>query len=97
MVLAVGPRDRGVGCPGETKPPVTPRLALGSVDNELLGQGVPCVLIDARWDASDGSTSQPAAAAIPGARIHVLNGHRHFAHGTDPDMVASLIEAFDAQ
>ena len=33
-----------------------------------------------------------AAAAIPDARIHVLEGHAHFAHKTDPDMVAEIIE-----
>ncbi len=33
-----------------------------------------------------------AAAAIPDARIYVLEGHAHFAHKTDPDMVAEIIE-----
>ena len=35
-----------------------------------------------------------AAAAIPGARTHVLGGHGHLACFTDPDVVASLITAF---
>lgn len=35
-----------------------------------------------------------AAAAIPDARIHILDGHAHFAHKTDPDMVADIIEKF---
>ncbi len=35
-----------------------------------------------------------AAAAIPGARIHILDGHAHFAHKTDPDMVADIIKTF---
>ncbi len=35
-----------------------------------------------------------AAAAIPGARIQILDGHGHFAHKTDPRMVAALIRDF---
>ena len=35
-----------------------------------------------------------AAAAIPDARIHVLEGHRHFAHKTAPTMVAALVGEF---
>lgn len=37
-----------------------------------------------------------AAAAIPDARIHLLDGHAHFAHKTDPDLVAHIIERFIA-
>jgi pimeloyl-ACP methyl ester carboxylesterase len=37
-----------------------------------------------------------AAAAIPGAQIHVLEGHAHFAHKTDPAMVAELVGRFVA-
>jgi pimeloyl-ACP methyl ester carboxylesterase len=37
-----------------------------------------------------------AAAAIPGARVHVLQGHGHFAHKTDPAMVATIIKQFVA-
>ena len=37
-----------------------------------------------------------AAAAIPGAAIHPLEGHRHFAHKTDPAMVTALIQRFVA-
>jgi pimeloyl-ACP methyl ester carboxylesterase len=37
-----------------------------------------------------------AAAAIPNARIHVLDGHGHFAHKTDPAMVTSLVRQFTA-
>jgi pimeloyl-ACP methyl ester carboxylesterase len=37
-----------------------------------------------------------AAAAIPNARIHVLDGHGHFAHKTDPAMVTALIQQFIA-
>ena len=36
------------------------------------------------------------AAAIPDARIHILDRHAHFAHKTDPDMVAEIIEKFIA-
>jgi len=35
-----------------------------------------------------------AAAAIPDARVHILDGHAHFAHKTDPDMVADIIKSF---
>lgn len=38
-----------------------------------------------------------AAAAIPDARIHTLAGHAHFAHKTDPDMVARIIVKFVAR
>jgi len=37
-----------------------------------------------------------AAAAIPDARIHVLDGHAHIAHRTDPDLVAGIIREFIA-
>ena len=37
-----------------------------------------------------------AAAAIPNARIHTLDGHGHFAHKTDPAMVTALIQQFIA-
>ena len=35
-----------------------------------------------------------AAAAIPGARVLVLDGHAHLAHLTDPAMVAAVIRRF---
>jgi pimeloyl-ACP methyl ester carboxylesterase len=35
-----------------------------------------------------------AAAAISHARIRVLEGHAHFAHKTDPTMVAAVIRQF---
>lgn len=35
-----------------------------------------------------------AAAAIPDARIHVLDGHGHFAHKTDPAMVTDIVRQF---
>lgn len=38
--------------------------------------------------------TREAAAAIPYAQIHVLQGHGHFAHKTDPDMVATLLRTF---
>ncbi|MGE3286598.1 MAG: alpha/beta fold hydrolase [Pseudonocardia sp.] len=40
--------------------------------------------------------TERAAAAIPDARIHMLRGHGHFAHKTDPDMVTELVRAFVA-
>jgi pimeloyl-ACP methyl ester carboxylesterase len=38
-----------------------------------------------------------AAAAIPNAEIHLLDGHGHFAHKTDPTMVSAIIQRFIAQ
>jgi pimeloyl-ACP methyl ester carboxylesterase len=37
-----------------------------------------------------------AAAAIPGSQIHVLDGHGHFAHKTDPAMVTAAVRDFVA-
>ena len=37
-----------------------------------------------------------AATAIPDARIHLLEGHAHFAHKTDPNMVADVVRKFIA-
>lgn len=38
--------------------------------------------------------TQRAAAAIPRSRIHVLDGHGHFAHKTDPAAVTEIIGDF---
>jgi pimeloyl-ACP methyl ester carboxylesterase len=38
-----------------------------------------------------------AASAIPNAEIHVLQGHGHFAHKTDPATVSAIIRQFIAQ
>jgi pimeloyl-ACP methyl ester carboxylesterase len=35
-----------------------------------------------------------ALAAIPGARVQLLEGHAHLAHRSDPAMVAALIRSF---
>ena len=35
-----------------------------------------------------------AVKAIPGAEVSVLQGHEHFAHKTDPAMVADLVSRF---
>ena len=35
-----------------------------------------------------------AAAAIPDAEIRVLEGHGHFAHRTDPDLVTKIVVDF---
>ena len=35
-----------------------------------------------------------AAAAIVGARVHVLDGHAHIAHRTDPAKVAAVVRGF---
>lgn len=40
------------------------------------------------------AATRSAAEAIPDSRIHVLDGHGHFAHRTDPDMVVAVIRDF---
>ena len=35
-----------------------------------------------------------AATAIPHAQIHVLHGHGHFAHKTDPALVGDIVRTF---
>lgn len=37
-----------------------------------------------------------AAEAIPRASVHVLDGHAHFAHKTDPEIVADVVRDFIA-
>jgi pimeloyl-ACP methyl ester carboxylesterase len=37
-----------------------------------------------------------AVAMIPDARVHVLDGHAHIAHRTDPAMVADIVRRFIA-
>ena len=46
----------------------------------------------ARQPAQPWRGDPPRRSAIPGARIRVLDGHGHFAHKTDPAMVASIIQ-----
>jgi pimeloyl-ACP methyl ester carboxylesterase len=38
--------------------------------------------------------TRAAATAIPGARVHVLEGHGHMAHRTHPEMVAGIVREF---
>ena len=37
-----------------------------------------------------------AAATLPRAQVQVLDGHAHFAHRTDPPMVATILRRFIA-
>jgi pimeloyl-ACP methyl ester carboxylesterase len=41
-----------------------------------------------------GEATRAAVAAIPGSRIHVLEGHGHFAHRAQPALVADVIRQF---
>jgi pimeloyl-ACP methyl ester carboxylesterase len=58
--------------------------------------------ITARTLLLSGSESTPAikqatdaaASAIPGALVHVLDGHAHVAHRTDPALVAAVVADF---
>jgi pimeloyl-ACP methyl ester carboxylesterase len=38
--------------------------------------------------------TERAARAIPSSEVHVLEGHAHFAHKTDPAMVVDVIQRF---
>jgi pimeloyl-ACP methyl ester carboxylesterase len=38
--------------------------------------------------------TERAARAIPGAEVHVLEGHAHFAHKTDPTIVVDILREF---
>lgn len=40
--------------------------------------------------------TEAAAAAVPGARVHVLDGHAHIAHRTHPALAAALVREFIA-
>jgi pimeloyl-ACP methyl ester carboxylesterase len=51
------------------------------------------LLTGSETDAALAEATHRAAAAIPNARIHVLEGHGHFAYKTDPAMVAAVITA----
>ncbi len=43
---------------------------------------------------SQTEATERAAAAIPRARIRVLEGHSHIAQRTDPELVAAIVEEF---
>ena len=38
--------------------------------------------------------TERAARAIPGAEVHLLEGHGHFAHKTDPTIVVDILREF---
>jgi pimeloyl-ACP methyl ester carboxylesterase len=52
------------------------------------------VLIGTETSPALMQSSLRAAAAIPGARMHVLGGHGHLACITHPDLIASIITQF---
>ncbi|MGH3372506.1 MAG: alpha/beta fold hydrolase [Nocardioidaceae bacterium] len=55
----------------------------------------PTLLLAGSDTPADLSKSTHAAAdAIPDTRIHVLAGHAHMAHKTDPAMVAAIVRQF---
>lgn len=59
------------------------------------GIAAPTLLLSG-GDSSESLTTatQRAAAALPDARVRVLDGHGHFAHRADPEMVVSIIREF---
>lgn len=57
----------------------------------------PTLLLSGSDSPADFKTAtDAAAAAIPGARVHVLHGHGHIAHRTDPALVAAIVREFIA-
>jgi pimeloyl-ACP methyl ester carboxylesterase len=58
---------------------------------------VPTLLLTGSDSVPDvAAATRRAAAALPAARVLVLEGHGHFAHRTDPAMVAGIIRRFMA-
>jgi pimeloyl-ACP methyl ester carboxylesterase len=51
----------------------------------LTGSESPAELID---------VAERTAAVVPGAKVHVLDGHGHFAYRFEPDLVAEVIRRF---
>jgi pimeloyl-ACP methyl ester carboxylesterase len=70
--------DRWVYQPGQFDAITAPTLLLQGSDS------VPGIV----------EATERAAGAIPIGRIHLLDGHGHFAHKTDPAMVTDLIAKF---
>jgi pimeloyl-ACP methyl ester carboxylesterase len=58
--------------------------------------GTALILAGSASPRTQSEASRRAAAAIRNARIHVLEGHGHIAHRTDPAMVAAIIRDFAA-
>ena len=55
----------------------------------------PTLLLAGSDTPADLSKATHAAAhALPNSRIHVLDGHGHMAHKTDPAMVAAIVRQF---
>lgn len=52
------------------------------------------VLAGSESPASLVETTRRAADAIPDARVRVLEGHGHFAHRADPELVVSVVREF---
>jgi pimeloyl-ACP methyl ester carboxylesterase len=52
------------------------------------------LLAGSRSPAEVAKATQEAVNAIPDARIHVLEGHAHMAHKSDPAMVGDVIRQF---
>jgi pimeloyl-ACP methyl ester carboxylesterase len=82
--------------------PVLPREVRAEID-WVYGPGqfdaitAPTVLLaGADSPPAQQDVTQRAAAAIPGARIRVLEGHSHIAHRVDPAMVAAVVLAIAA-
>jgi hypothetical protein len=85
------------GPPGSPPAPTTPAGTPGRAELGIPARPVrrdhradPCA--DRRGQRARRAPGDLASAAIYDARIHVLDGHAHFAHKTDPDMVAEIVE-----
>ena len=46
--------------------------------------------------AAIAEVTERVAGELPDVRIHVLDGHGHFAHKADPAMVTAIIKEFVA-
>ena len=84
---------------GPSGSPPSPRRSesLGSEDWEwqsqnLSGIAVPTLLLTGSETPPElAEITSLTAAAIPGARIHVLAGHGHVAHVSEPGLVAQVL------
>lgn len=62
---------------------------------QFAGIQAPTLLLSGSESPSSVTTAtRRAAEAIANSRIHMLDGHGHFAHRTDPEMVVSLVLEF---
>jgi pimeloyl-ACP methyl ester carboxylesterase len=79
----------GIPYPAGSIEEVEAALAAGDAETALL-----LVLAGTESHPVLRQATDRALAAIPGARVQVLEGHAHLAHRSDPAMVAAVIRGF---